>query len=142
MIKLKTRLNVLKSEAEQICLWGEAIYNEGNYLMICTDGQMVFDTYGGSDDTKLSYENEYKDYEWRLTDINNLNQGDVCKMPTNSSDICVFDKLLPITNKRPERLSEFKGCYLFWFIHTNRPLTISNYNILEVYKLFKNSDKK
>lgn len=69
---MKKRLNVLKKEAEQIFLWGEAIYNDQNYLMICNDGQMVFDIYGGSDDTKLSYENEYKDYEWRLTDIKDL----------------------------------------------------------------------
>lgn len=135
-------MDVTKSEAIQIICGGVGITNNINYLVIATNTDWEFRfTHFGDDDTLLTND-KYKDYEWRLIDRNDLNQGDVCKLPTNSSDICVFDKLLPNPNKRPERLSELsKGCYLFWFIHTNRPLTISNYNILEVYKLFEKGDK-
>ncbi len=130
---MKTRLNVLKKEAEQICLWGEAIYNEGNYLMICDDGQMVFDIYGGSDDTKLSYENEYKDYEWRLTDIKDLQQGDVCKV---LDTICVFDEPHPYMTS-----NNLIGT--FWKIQNNRPFSFNgSINSKPVLKLFKKSDKK
>lgn len=134
---MEQKMDVTKAEAIQIICGGFGITNNINYLVIGNNTNWEFRfSHFGDDDTLLT-DDKYKDYEWRLTDRNDLKQGDVCKMPTNSSDICVFDKLLPITNKRPERLSEFKGCYLFWFIHTNRPLTISIYNILEVYKLCK-----
>ena len=128
---MKTKLNVLKKEAEQICLWGEAIYKKSNYLMICDDGKMVFDIYGGSDDTKLSYENEYKDYEWRLTDIKDLQQGDIIKciyQSNNFTEIGVFDKYA-----------------IFWAIESNRPkkqIICTNKSLELIYKLFKNSDKK
>jgi len=127
---MKTKLNVLKKEAEQICLWGEAIYNEQNYLMICDDGQMVFDIYGGSDDTKLSYENEYKDYEWRLTDIKDLQQGDIIKciyQSNNFTEIGVFDEYV-----------------IFWAIESNRPkkqIISTNKSLELIYKLFKKEMK-
>lgn len=125
---MKTRMNVTKKEAEQICVWGEAICSESDYLMICDDGQMEFGIYSGSDDTKLSYENEYKDYEWRLTEIRDLKQGDVCMkhfstIKRASWCICVFDKK-----------------YSAYFILDNRPLELLI--TYPIYKLFKKSDKK
>lgn len=140
---MKTKLNVTKKEAEQICLWGEAIYNERNYLMICADGQMVFDIYGGSDDTKLSYENEYKDYEWRLKDINHLKQGDICKVIYShfpKLHLYVFDKITEHYIDIGDEDYENKTCALMWGIEDNRPF--KDYPFENVYKLFKKSDKK
>lgn len=124
-------MNVLKSEAKEICLWGEAICSESDYLMICYDGQMIFDIYGFSDDTRLDYETEYKDYEWVLTDINYLKQGNVCKYindDINWNDICIFDWY-----------NKYNEAYGFWNICYNRPNLI-NQNIRETdyfYKLCK-----
>ena len=129
MIKLKTRLNVTKKEAEQICLWGEAIYKKSNYLMICDDGQMVFDIYSGSDDTKLSYENEYKDYEWRLTDIKDLQQGDLILLTGG------FNKYY----RKNYILTVFDNENFCWQIRENRPEKIKIF--CNVYKLFKKEMK-
>lgn len=120
---MKTRLNVLKKEAEQICLWGEAICNEENYLIICDDGQMVFDIQGGSDDTKLSYENEYKDYEWRLTDIKDLKQGDIILLTGG------FDRYY----RKNYILTVFDNENFCWQIRENRPEKIKIF--CSVYKL-------
>ena len=126
---MKTRLNVLKKEAEQICLWGEAIFNKQNYLMICDDGQMVFDIYGGSDDTKLSYENEYKDYEWRLTGIKDLKQGDLILLTGG------FDRYY----RNYYILTVFDNENFCWIIRENRPKKIKI--LCNVYKLFKKEMK-
>lgn len=126
---MKQKMNVLKKEAEQICLWGEAIYNEGNYLMICDDGQMVFDIYGCSDDTTLSYENEYKDYEWRLTDIKDLQQGDLIILTGGFTKYYRKDYILTV----------FDNENFCWRIRENRPEKIKIF--CNVYKLFKKEMK-
>lgn len=122
-------MNVTKKEAEQICLWGVAIYNDQNYLMICDDGQMVFDIYGGSDDTKLSYENEYKDYEWMLTDIKDLKQGDLILLTGG------FNKYY----RKNYILTVFDNENFCWQIRENRPEKIKIF--CNVYKLFKKEMK-
>lgn len=128
---MKTRMNVTKKESEQICLWGEAIYKKSDYLMICDDGQMEFGIYSDSDDPKLSYENEYKDYEWRLIEKKSLlNRGDVVKVEEypNKWSVAVFDNL-------------FDDRFNFWRIRKNRPNDFYVFKE-QIYKLFKKSDKK
>ena len=140
---MKERLNVIKAEAKQIGLWGEAICSESDYLMICDDGQMIFDIYGFSDDTRLDYETEYKDWEWVLTDINYLKRGDVCKVIYNSlqkSYIYVFDKITEHYIDVGDDDYENKTCALMWGIEDNRP--VKDYPFENVYKLCKKSDKK
>jgi hypothetical protein len=91
----------------------------------------MFDEWGCSVDIKLSYENEYKDYEWRLTDIKDLKQGDIIKciyQSNNFTEIGVFDEYV-----------------IFWAIESNRPkkqIISTNKSLELIYKLFKKSDKK
>ena len=137
---MKTRMNVTKKESEQIYLWGEAIYDNDCYMYITQKGMMVFDIYGGSEDTKLSYENEYKDYEWRLTDIKDLKQGDICKVIYKYLPklyIYVFDKITEHYIDGDEDY-ECKSCALMWGIEDNRP--VKDYPFENVYKLFKKEE--
>ena len=98
--------------------------------MICDDGQMVFDIYGGSDDTKLSYENEYKDYEWRLIELKDLIQGDLILLTGG------FDRYY----RKNYILTIFDNENFCWQIRENRPEKIKIF--CNVYKLFKKRDKK
>jgi hypothetical protein len=140
---MKERMNVTKKEAEQIGLWGECIVNnEYDYLMITTQGQFIFEYYAGSDDSILKYEDEYKDYEWRLTDINYLNQGDICKVIYKYLPklyIYVFDKITEHYIDVGDEDYENKTCALMWGIEDNRPF--KDYPFENVYKLFKKVDK-
>ncbi|MDN5355816.1 MAG: hypothetical protein PWQ43_758, partial [Rikenellaceae bacterium] len=78
---MKEILNVKKSEAKQIGLWGICILDsKSNYLMISRDGCFTFEYFCGSKQDVLNYEGEYKKYEWRLTDLKKLKHGDVCRV--------------------------------------------------------------
>jgi hypothetical protein len=139
---MKTRLNVLKKEAEQICLWGEAILSKDqlNYLTISKDGNFTFWVWGGSQD-QLSDEEEYKNYEWRLTDINYLERGDVCKVIYNylpKLHLYVFDKITEHYIDIGDEDYENKTCALMWGIEDNRP--VKDYPFENVYKLFKKGE--
>lgn len=127
---MKTKMNVLKKEAEQICLWGEAILSKDmlNYLTISKDGNFTFWVWGGSQD-RLSDEEEYKNYEWRLTDIKDLEQGDLILLTGG------FNKYY----RKSYILTVFDNENFCWQIRENRPEKINIF--CNVYKLFKKEMK-
>lgn len=129
---MKERLNVTKSEAKQIGLWGVCILNKDyDHLMITKEGKFIFEYFAGSDQDILYYEDEYKDYEWRLTEIKDLEQGNIIKciyQSNNFTEIGVFDDYA-----------------IFWAIESNRPkkqIICTNKALELIYKLCKKSEDK
>lgn len=129
---MKPRMNVTKAEAKQIGLWGVCILNKDyDHLMITKEGKFIFEYFAGSDQDILYYEDEYKDYEWRLIENKRLlNRGDVVKVEEypNKWSVAVFDNL-------------FDDRFNFWRIRKNRPNDFYVFNE-QIYKLYKKSDKK
>jgi hypothetical protein len=138
---MKTRMNVTKSEAKQIGLFGNAVLGNNSEMYIDARGGFYFNYFNGNDQTILTHENEYKDYEWRLTDINYLKQGDICKVIYKYLPklyIYVFDKITEHYIYGDEDY-EFKFCALMWGIEDNRPFKDCPFE--NVYKLFKKEMK-
>ncbi len=148
---MKTKMNVIKKEAKQIFYSGGnntikplyGLYNKGYCLYISNVGfnfsSLDYVICMGYD---YSCEN-YKDYEWRLTDINYLKQGDICKVIYThlpKLHIYVFDKITEHYIDVGDEDYENKFCALMWGIEDNRP--VKDYPFENVYKLCKKSDKK
>ena len=79
---------------------------------------------------RLDNDNLYKDYEWRLTPINKLTQGDICKLINGANKCC--DRLF--VYDRYVNFNEIKT-HFFWSILDNRPSLDTT--MYDVFKLFK-----
>jgi hypothetical protein len=134
---MKTRLNVTKSEAKHI--W----FSEGNKYIPSHYGLKNKDTTLCIYNSKLQFSDDnvicmdynhsseyYKDYEWRLTDIKDLEQGDLILLTGG------FNKYY----RKNYILTVFDNENFCWQIRENRPEKIKIF--CNVYKLFKKIDKK
>jgi hypothetical protein len=126
---MKTRMNVTKKEAEQLGWNAEFIRTDNAHFSI-KDGSFVFWSGNGGACGILNHKNKYKDYEWRLTDLCDLEQGDLILLTGG------FDKYY----RKNYVLAVFDKDNYCWQIRENRPETIKIF--CNVYKLFKKSDKK
>lgn len=131
---MKDRLPVLKSEAKRITYLPECICNK-EYVLSIRIGTFRFvpvDFY------TLYSSNEYKNYEWVLTPISELTQGQIIKTEYKNigvKNICVFDKLTTCYFEDNEKR---EMCALVWYIEDNRPKKDTPTD--KVYKLFKKVD--
>lgn len=89
---MKQKMNVKKYDAKQITVNGRGLLTDVQKLSIF-NGILTFCSSSGYDN--LSWLDCYKDYEWRLTNVKDLEQGDVCFCCINDfpNRIFVFDEI-------------------------------------------------
>jgi len=102
---MKDRLNVLKSEAKQISIMDGLLSKHMTLYFI--DDDLNFKLQDWFKDRSLESDNLYKDYEWVLTPVSDLKQGQIVK---DDELILIFDKIMLHTNT-----------FIVWHIKENRP---------------------